>query len=267
MGTAPQLSRHHDHRRIPAVDVALDARDRVSVHTPSLGGHRSTEQGSVGVPVLATAVLPAPTLTPAQQFVKRCFDLAVGVTMFALATPLVPLLALCIRLTGRGPILFRQPRVGRNGELFEMFKFRTMHTDAESLLRRDPELYDRYLRNGFKLPADDDPRITPLGRFLRKSSLDELPQLLNVLRGDMSIVGPRPVVPDEVGPLYGDLANYYLNVKPGLTGLWQVSGRSNVSQRERAELDVRYLATWSLWRDVLLLVKTVPAVIKARGAY
>src|SRR5690606_9616350 len=164
------------------------------------------------------------------------------------------------------PAVFRQERIGLGGRTFAMYKFRTMRADAEEQLHADPELWARYVANDYKLPAEMDARITPVGRFLRRSSLDELPQLLNVLAGSMSLVGPRPVVPGEIAK-YGDRAEAYLSVRPGLTGAWQVNGRSTVDYPDRVALDVEYVRTWNLWRDVTILARTPRAVISARGAH
>jgi lipopolysaccharide/colanic/teichoic acid biosynthesis glycosyltransferase len=198
---------------------------------------------------------------------KRLVDLAVAVPALALAAPLLLVLALAVRCTSRGPALFRQDRVGLGGRTFTLYKLRTMYVDAEERLVRDPELGDRYRRNGFKLPIDADPRITRIGRSLRRTSLDELPQLLNVVGGSMSLVGPRPVLEVELGALYGDRSRWYREVKPGMTGLWQVSGRSQVTHAARAELDVEYVETWTVAGDLALLVRTVPAVLRGVGAH
>jgi undecaprenyl-phosphate galactose phosphotransferase len=185
------------------------------------------------------------------------------VVLFA---PLLAALALVVRADG-GPVFFRQPRVGAGGREFSCLKFRSMVTDADgrlqNLLRSDPRAAaewaaDRKLAN--------DPRITKVGRFLRQSSLDELPQLFNVLSGQMSLVGPRPIVAAEV-PRYGRNIEYYYETKPGLTGLWQVSGRSDISYARRVRLDVWYVRNWTLLHDVAILCKTVPAVFLRRGAH
>ncbi len=169
-----------------------------------------------------------------------------------------------MRLTSRGPVLFGQERVGLGGEHFTMYKFRTMHRDAEALLQRDPALWNDYVANGYKVPAELDRRITPLGRFLRRSSLDELPQILNVLTGEMSLVGPRPVVPDEVDN-YGEQQQVYLSVRPGITGAWQVNGRSTIDYPDRVDIDAEYVRRWSVWLDIKILVKT-PIVVLSTAA-
>jgi lipopolysaccharide/colanic/teichoic acid biosynthesis glycosyltransferase len=163
-------------------------------------------------------------------------------------------------------VLFAQERLGLGGQRFRLLKFRSMVHDAERRLRQHPDLYGEYLRNDYKLPEDRDPRITRLGRFLRKSSLDELPQLWNVLRGEMTLVGPRPIVPEEI-ERYRPYADILLSVKPGLTGSWQVSGRSQLAYPARAFLDLDYIARHTLRQDLGILVKTLPAVVRRRGAH
>src|SRR5262249_43983830 len=143
---------------------------------------------------------------------------------------------------------------------------RTMRTDAEKILRANPELYHKYISNNYKLPEGDDFRITPFGRFLRATSLDELPQLINILKGDLSLVGPRPIVPQELEE-YGDFAPFLLSVRPGLTGYWQVMGRSTIGYPRRAELELEYIRDQSLKNDMNIILKTIPAVIKQRGAH
>jgi exopolysaccharide production protein ExoY len=216
-----------------------------------------------GVPLV---VLTQPALRAAGLLCKRAID-AVGALAGLLAVaPLLILVALAIKLERSGPILFGQWRVGSGGKLFRCYKFRTMRVDAEDLLRSDPELYGTYVRNNFKLPEGRDPRITRLGRFLRVSSLDELPQLWNVLCGDMSLVGPRPVVPDELAQ-YGDRAKLLLSLRPGMAGEWAVSGRSRVGYPERAKIELGYVRGWRLGLDLSILARVVPAVFKGRGAH
>jgi lipopolysaccharide/colanic/teichoic acid biosynthesis glycosyltransferase len=175
-------------------------------------------------------------------------------------------ISIVVAIDSPGPILFRQNRPGLGGSPFGMLKFRTMRADAEAILRADPALYSRFLANDCKLPAEEDPRITKIGSFLRRSSLDELPQLINVLLGDMTLVGPRPVVGPELNH-YGAMGSTVLSVRPGITGYWQVHGRSSVAFPERAEMDLHYISNWSLALDLRLLALTVPAVCRQRGAY
>jgi len=198
---------------------------------------------------------------------KRTLDLIVSLPIALLFVVLLPIVALALKLTSPGPVLFKQQRVGRDGRTITVYKFRSMRVDAEARLRADPELFEAYLKNGFKVPARLDPRITWVGRLLRKTSLDELPQALCVLRGTMSAVGPRPVLPDELAALYRRDPQFYLACKPGLTGLWQVSGRSHVVHKNRTTLDQLYATNWSLLWDVKILVRTIPAVLTAHGAH
>ncbi len=193
---------------------------------------------------------------------QRLFDVAVAGVAVALAAPLFLLVAAAVRLSSRGPVIFRQTRIGRHGEPFECMKFRTMHTDADerltALLLGD-EAARAAFEQDFKLPVD--PRITRIGGLLRRSSLDELPQLFNVLRGDMSLVGPRPVVPEELGR-YGCSAQVVLQVRPGMTGAWQVGGRNALSYPQRVRLDVDYALNRSLIRDIGILRRTVRCVLR-----
>jgi lipopolysaccharide/colanic/teichoic acid biosynthesis glycosyltransferase len=192
-----------------------------------------TEVG--GVPIIT---LSAGRLAPWQAELKRFVDLLVAAAILLICAPLMAIIALAVKLTSPGPTFFRQERLGRDGGTFKIFKFRTMRADAETLLKSDPQLSKKYREGNFKLAANEDFRITPLGRFLRASSLDELPQLLNVLNGDMSLVGPRPIVPEEI-ERYDDYANLLLSVKPGMTGYWQVNGRSLISDyAARVRLDM-----------------------------
>jgi exopolysaccharide production protein ExoY len=201
------------------------------------------------------------------RVVKRALDLLVAVPLAVLSLPVLVVLALAIRVSSRGPVFFRQARVGRGGSPFTMWKLRSMYLDAEERLRVDHSLRDLHRLSGFKLPPGVDPRVTRLGRFLRKSSLDELPQLWQVVSGKMSLVGPRPVVEAELESLYGPMSEYYLVLRPGVTGLWQVTGRSDVTHQDRCALDVEYASSVSLRRDLSILVRTVPAVARAHGAH
>lgn len=210
---------------------------------------------------------PAASVGPSAwyQCGKPVIDRVLAVIALVVTIPLALAVAMVVRCTSRGPILFRQARVGRDGRHFTVLKFRTMRADAEARLR-SLDLYDRYVASGYKLQGTDECRLTPVGRFLRRTSLDELPQLVNVLRGDMSFVGPRPVVPEEL-QCYGDLAHCYLGVRPGITGIWQVSGRSHIQFPARAELDLHYFDKRSLWLDLGILARTPLAVLRADGAY
>lgn len=197
---------------------------------------------------------------------KRTFDAISAAILLLVLTPLMALVALCVKLTSPGPVVFSQERFGQKKRRFRMYKFRSMLVNAEEVLRQNPELYARYRQGNFKLPELEDPRITPVGRLLRKTSLDELPQLWNVLRGDMAIVGPRPVVPGELVH-YGAGAALLLALKPGLTSAWVLGGRSSVGYPRRAELELAYVRDWSLRGDALIFLKTLPLVITGKGAH
>ena len=204
--------------------------------------------------------------SPAALTWKRGLDLA-GATVLA-ALFALPLLAICValRLGSGGPLFFAHERIGRNGRTFRLWKLRTMVPDAERILEctlaADPDLREEWLRD-HKL--QDDPRVTPFGRFLRRTSLDELPQLWNVLRGDMSLVGPRPIVVDEI-ERYGETFALYARVRPGITGLWQVSGRNATSYDRRVALDHHYVSHWSPWLDLYVLASTPVVVLRRSGA-
>ena len=201
-----------------------------------------------------------------QLLVKRVLDMVLASALIVLLTPLMMAVAIALIVGSPGPVIYGQRRLGRYGRSFKCFKFRSMFTDAEQRLASDPELHAEYVRNGFKLPDGQDPRITPLGRVLRRTSLDELPQLWNVLRGEMSLVGPRPIVPAEIRH-YREDSQMLLLLQPGITGLWQVSGRSNLAYPERTDLELEYVEEWSLSRDLRILAATIPAVLQRRGAH
>ena len=209
--------------------------------------------------------LHAVTDPPLPRFVRRVVDVVGAVLLVVLLAPVFAVVAALVWTSMGRPIVHVQERLGRGGRRFPLFKFRSMVADAESHLRQTPGAWERYVASDFKLPADEDVRITPLGRVLRRTSLDELPQLWNVLRGEMSLVGPRAIVPEELAE-YGDYGRMLLRVKPGLTGLWQVSGRSTISYPERARIDLRYVEGRTLGGDLGILLRTLPAVIRQRGA-
>ncbi len=194
---------------------------------------------------------------------KRALDIALSLLGIVLFAPVFLLVALLVKITSRGPVIFRQTRVGLGGRLFTCYKFRSMYQDAE---RRKAELMHLNEATGPVFKMKRDPRITPVGRIIRKLSLDELPQLFNVLRGDMSIVGPRPPVPQEV-IRYSEHELQRLSVVPGLTCLWQISGRSSVGFERWVELDLAYIDNMTFWNDLKIIVKTVPAVVTGRGAH
>lgn len=225
-----------------------------------IAGPRIHTQQVAGLPLIHVTT---PTLEGGQRVAKRLFDVIAALALLLVALPVMAVIAVAIKLTSRGPVLFRQERVGIEGIHFRMLKFRSMVVDAEARLK---ELQDRNEANGVLFKIKNDPRITPIGRFLRKFSLDELPQLFNVLNGSMSLVGPRPPLPAEVAGYEKDVRRRLL-VKPGLTGLWQVSGRSNLSWQDSVRLDLYYVENWSLAGDLLILLKTARAVFSSTGAY
>jgi exopolysaccharide biosynthesis polyprenyl glycosylphosphotransferase len=226
-----------------------------------VAGPRMHMRPFIGLPLLH---VEEPEFTGSKRLVKEVVDrLGAGLVLLA-AAPVLLAIALAVRLDSPGPVLFRQIRIGRGGREFSMLKFRTMVVDAEQ--QRAALLGLNESADGLLFKIADDPRVTRAGRLLRRLSLDELPQLLNVLGGRMSLVGPRPPLPDEVA-LYDDSVRRRLLVKPGLTGLWQVSGRSDLTWEESVRLDLRYVENWSLLLDLMILWKTGSAVVRARGAY
>ncbi len=211
--------------------------------------------------------IPSPSSTVSYLILKRIFDIFVVVLMLPVILVVGGTTALLVMLSSPGPIFFSHRRIRQGGAFFSMWKFRTMCVNStevlESHLAMHPEDRDEWSRN-HKLKHD--PRITPIGKFLRRSSLDELPQIWNVLTGRMSLVGPRPIVAAEVEK-YGEKFKYYTTVKPGITGLWQVSGRSTLSYDERVKLDRFYAEHWSLWLDLKIMVLTLKSVISSHGAF
>jgi len=229
------------------------------------------DTGTSGLTLFVAPMAPPrvehPVVAPSATYahVKRGIDVVLSVVALMLALPLLAVVAALVRCSSRGPVLFRQLRIGRDGRAFTVLKFRSMCSDAEARLR-DLNLYESFVATGYKLPVADEFRLTRIGRFLRRSSLDELPQLFNVIRGDMSLVGPRPVVPDELAS-YGDLVHCYLGVRPGLTGMWQVTGRSAVQFPERAHIDHQYFLRRSVRLDLAILARTPRTVLRGDGAY
>lgn len=212
-----------------------------------------------GIPLLSFTTTPS---NPFQLVVKRAIDLTLSLLLFLLTLPIQLLAALAIRLSSTGPIFFRQTRCGLNGRHFRLLKFRTMYAGAEERLHEISHLNEM---SGPVFKASKDPRSTPIGRLLRRLSIDELPQLWNVIRGDMSLVGPRPPLPDEVSR-YQPWQHRRLSMKPGITCLWQVSGRNELDFDRWMALDLKYIDTWSPMLDLKILLKTVPAVLSGRGA-
>ena len=205
---------------------------------------------------------------------KRLMDLVFGITLLIIFSPIMIITALAIKLSSPGPVLADTPkRVGKNGDLFFPYKFRSMIVNAHNILRTDPKfkkLYEEYKKSSYKL--HHDPRVTPVGKVIRRHSIDEIPQLLNVIKGEMSLVGPRPYYPDELEtqqkryPHTKELVTEVLSVKPGITGYWQVSGRSEVNFDKRIEMDAYYARKKSILLDVMILIKTPITMITGKGA-
>jgi len=205
---------------------------------------------------------------PWNLMIKRLMDIVIVFTGGIILLPFLLFIVLLIKITSPGPVLFKQDRPGKNGQHFTFYKFRSMVIDAEErlkvLLESDPKIKDEWERNR---KLQKDPRLTAIGRFLRRTSIDELPQLINILKGDMSLVGPRPVIDDSEMEKYGESFANTFSLKPGLTGLWQVSGRSDTEYKERIAYDTYYIQSWSLWLDLWIIFKTFGAVIQGKGAY
>ena len=216
----------------------------------------------------ATSIVEEPSGVTAEnrrsfEFLKRATDILIASLILLLLLPVIPIIVLLIKLDSPGPILFKQKRVGKNGREFDFYKFRSMHVGAENVIASLRPLSGV---DGPVFKLKEDPRVTGPGRFLRRSSLDELPQLLNVLKGDMSIVGPRPNLPSEVSQ-YLPWQRRRLDVTPGITCYWQIAGRSHIGFQEWMRLDLEYIRNRSLVTDVKIMLKTIPAVIARKGAY
>jgi lipopolysaccharide/colanic/teichoic acid biosynthesis glycosyltransferase len=202
-------------------------------------------------------------LTGLDQAFKLFLDYFLTIPAIILLAPVFILISVAVKLDSAGPIFYQRGVMGVNGTRYGAFKFRTMRMDGDQILAQRPELRAELALN-HKLKSD--PRVTRVGRFLRRTSLDELPQLFNVLRCEMSLVGPRMIAPDEMAK-YEQWGINLLTVKPGITGLWQVSGRSNITYQQRVQMDMFYIRNWSIWLDLQLLWQTIPAVLKGTGAY
>ena len=241
----------------------LEGSDIDLVVIPSLAdiaGPRIHLRPVAGLPLMH---VEPPQANAAGRWSKRLFDVIWAIFTLLVVSPVMLAVAVALKVEGEGPVFFRQIRIGRDGEAFECLKFRSMSVDAEE---RRAELRERNFVEGVMFKLQDDPRVTRVGKFLRRYSLDELPQLFNVLRGTMSLVGPRPPLPEEVDQ-YGDDVRRRLLVRPGMTGLWQVSGRSQLSWPETVRLDLFYVDNWSMISDLLILAKTLRAVVSSQGAY
>ena len=254
---------HDEHVRFPELLAALHAAAVPFRVMPAMFEQGYRHAQAAGMDGLATVNLGVEPMDRAQRAVKRAGDVVFSGAFLVLLSPLLLVVALAIVLTSRGGPFYSQPRVGEHGRAFRMYKFRTMYRDADSRWQElrcendcDPAL--------FKIK--DDPRITPVGRLLRRFSVDELPQFFNVLRGDMSVVGPRPPLPSEVDAY--DVAHLArLKGRPGITGLWQVSGRSDLPFEKMVDLDTYYLENWSLGLDLSIMLRTAAVVVRGRGAY
>ncbi|EFW89480.1 sugar transferase [Streptococcus equinus] len=201
--------------------------------------------------------------------VKRIFDIVSGlVGTCVLFLPAAILIFIIYKLQGySGSIFFKQERLGLNGKKFKIIKFRSMIENAEEVLRSNKVLYRKYVENSYKLAPEEDPRLTTIGAFIRKTSIDELPQFINILKGDMSFIGPRPIIEEEIQEYKGSDKDKFLSVKPGATGYWQVSGRSNVSYPERCDIELYYVDNMSLLLDLKILLNSFAKVISKTGAY
>ncbi len=241
----------------------LEGRDIQMIVVPTLtdvSSHRLEVRPLAGLPLVD---VDRPQAINAGRWIKRAFDIAGSAMLLLLASPVLLATAIAIKLEDGGPVIFRQPRVGLKGEEFHCLKFRSMCVDAEARLA---ELQSRNEGAGVLFKMTNDPRITKVGKFIRRFSIDELPQLWNAFRGDMSLVGPRPALPREVAQYDADMMRR-LDVRPGLTGLWQVSGRSRLSWEDTVRLDLYYVDNWSMTQDLMILARTAKAVVGSDGAY
>lgn len=264
---SPQVNRF-DSKRGAAPTVEPVSQTATRLVAPTMGSRPSPVEGassSIGADDFGAEIAASIPLS-LERFLKRCTDIIGATVLAAVFSPLILVILIVMRRHGGSPI-FRHTRVGRNGELFECLKFRTMVPNAEQVLR-DLLASDHALREEWDRDhkLKDDPRVTRLGRFLRSTSLDELPQLWNVIKGEMSLVGPRPVTREEL-LRYGRNMLLYMMVKPGITGLWQVSGRSNTDYRRRVAIDVCYVRNQSVLLDLWILIKTTRVVLGRHGAY
>ena len=202
----------------------------------------------------------------AYRFSKRFLDISASLFALIVFMPLfIVITAFYFFGRNKGPVFYKQVRIGLNYEPFEIYKFRSMVVGADQVLREDEALYQKFVQNGYKLPTNEDPRITPFGAFIRKTSIDELPQFFNILRGDMSIIGPRPVVERELVE-YGNHVDEFLSVQPGAMGLWQATGRSMIQYPQRADLELEYVRNASLWFDFKVIFLTIIAIFDGKGA-
>jgi exopolysaccharide production protein ExoY len=207
------------------------------------------------------------------DLLKRFLDIIGSIIGIIAFSPIMLITSIAIKLTSPGPVFADIPmRVGKDGTMFKMYKFRSMYVGSHELLKNNPELFNKYKANSYKLTIDEDPRITAIGRFIRKTSIDEMPQIFNIIKGEMSLVGPRAYFPDELEdqqkkyPSTREFVKIIKSAKPGLTGEWQVSGRSEINFDKRVEMDANYVKKRSIFYDIWLILKTIPAVLFARGS-
>ncbi|WP_180956282.1 MULTISPECIES: sugar transferase [unclassified Planococcus (in: firmicutes)] len=209
----------------------------------------------------------ASNITIGYKLAKRTIDILGSlIGLFILFLVMLPMSVFYLLGNNRGSIFFKQERIGQGGKIFYIYKFRSMIRNAEEVLKKDSKLYEKYVASSYKLEPEEDPRITAFGRFIRKTSLDELPQFFNVLKGDMSLVGPRPVVQVELDE-YGEKKDKFLSVKPGITGHWQTCGRSNINYPERVNIELYYMYNQTFLFDLKILFKTIVQVLLRKGAY
>lgn len=200
-------------------------------------------------------------------FFKRLTDIILSVIALICFSPIFLFVFIASRFgENKGPVFFKQVRIGKNGKPFKIYKFRSMVVGADEILHKNKELYAKYVKNNYKLEPEEDPRITKIGAWLRRTSIDEIPQFINTLKGDMSIIGPRPIVKEELAE-YGDRVDKFLSVKPGAMGLWQASGRSNIGYPERCDMELSYVDHASYWFDCQIMFKNVISIFKHTGAY
>ncbi|KRL05750.1 sugar transferase [Liquorilactobacillus oeni] len=203
----------------------------------------------------------------AYLFSKRVLDIIISTLALLIMLPLFLVMFIVYRFgENKGPLFYKQERVGKNGKKFYIYKFRSMIVDADKKLKSDKKLYKMYVQNSYKLPAELDPRITALGRFLRKSSVDELPQFINIFKGEMTLIGPRPIIMEELSE-YGNQVKKFLSVTPGAMGYWQASGRSNIEYPERCKYELYYVDHASFFFDIKILFKNIVTIFKGDGAY
>ncbi len=216
---------------------------------------------------IRAAARPIKAAFPLHYISKRIIDVIGAFSGLVLLAPLFLVITVIIKISDpKGSVLFQQQRIGHQYQMFGMLKFRSMVHNAEKILKDNKPLFAKYVANNYKLEGDEDPRITRIGKFIRRTSLDELPQLINVLRGEMSLVGPRPIIYEELEE-YGEQSFDFLSVKPGVTGYWQIKGRSNVGYPERKDLELHYVYNQSLRLDFYILFKTILLVLFQKGAY